>query len=441
MPHKLKKLALYLGDIIVFYLTLYLTLLVRYQKLPSPDLWESHLPIFTLAFIFWLPIFYIANLYDLYLAVNNSNFWKRTITAIAGSGLVAVILFYVNNSEIAPKTNLAIYLGLFIVLFFLWRQFYNWSLASYLPKMNVGFIGLNAEAQELIGFLKAHGHIGYQVAAIYEADDERLTDLKSEILAQNINLLVVATNLHESDQLRDQLFACLPLKVNFINLPLFYEQVTGKIPTNVINQMWFLENLTEGGRSNYNFVKRVSDIIAALIFLLITLPFWPLVALIIKLESKGPIFFTQVRAGKNNVPFKILKFRTMRSENNNASLTVQNDSRITYFGNFFRKTRIDELPQLINILKGEMSFVGPRPERPEFIIDFEKAVPFYRERMLVKPGVTGWDQVSGEYHSASTADTIKKLQYDLFYIKNRSFYLDLSIILKTVYTILSRTGI
>lgn len=441
MPHKLKKLTLYIGDIIVFYLTLYLTLLVRYQHIPSPELWQSHLPIFTLAFIFWLPLFYITNLYDLYLAVNNSNFWKRTTSAILGSALIATLLFYITSSGIAPKTNLAIYFGLFIIIFALWRQFYNWSLASYLPKMNIGFIGLNKEANELIEFLKANTHIGYQVVGAFEAADERLTSLKQEIISKNINLLVVATNLHESIKLRDQLFACLPLKVNFINLPLFYEQVTGKVPTNVINQMWFLENLTEGGRSNYNFIKRTCDIIAAIIFLLITLPFWPLIALIIKLESKGSVFFVQTRTGKNNLPFKMLKFRTMREENNNASLTVQGDSRITKFGNFFRKTRIDELPQLINILKGEMSFVGPRPERPEFIMELEKAVPFYRERMLVKPGVTGWDQVSGEYHSASTEDTIKKLQYDLFYIKNRSIYLDLSIILKTVYTVLSRRGL
>ena len=127
--------------------------------------------------------------------------------------------------------------------------------------------------------------------------------------------------------------------------------------------------------------------------------------------------------------------------NNNFSPTAKDDNRITKFGSFLRKTRIDEIPQVINILQGEMSFVGPRPERPELIEELEDKIPFYNERLLVKPGITGWDQISGEYHSPSQEDTLKKLQYDLFYIKNRSIYLDLSIILKTVATVISHKGI
>jgi len=127
--------------------------------------------------------------------------------------------------------------------------------------------------------------------------------------------------------------------------------------------------------------------------------------------------------------------------NNNFSPTAKDDNRITKFGSWLRRTRIDEIPQVINILQGEMSFVGPRPERPELIEELEDKIPFYNERLLVKPGITGWDQISGEYHSPSQEDTLKKLQYDLFYIKNRSIYLDLSIVLKTITTILSRKGI
>jgi lipopolysaccharide/colanic/teichoic acid biosynthesis glycosyltransferase len=130
----------------------------------------------------------------------------------------------------------------------------------------------------------------------------------------------------------------------------------------------------------------------------------------------------------------------MSIENNHHTPTQEQDKRITTVGSFLRKTRLDEVPQVLNIIKGEMSFVGPRPERPELIIKLEQNIPFYRERMLVKPGLTGWDQISGEYHSPSIKDTIKKLQYDLYYIKNRSFYLDLSIILKTLSTIISRAG-
>jgi len=130
----------------------------------------------------------------------------------------------------------------------------------------------------------------------------------------------------------------------------------------------------------------------------------------------------------------------MYTNGNDYSPTEENDSRITSFGSFLRKTRIDELPQIINVLKGEMSFVGPRPERPELVTELEKKIPFYNERMLVKPGITGWDQISNEYHSPSFEDSLKKLQYDLFYIKNRSVYLDISIILKTISTVLTRSG-
>jgi lipopolysaccharide/colanic/teichoic acid biosynthesis glycosyltransferase len=137
----------------------------------------------------------------------------------------------------------------------------------------------------------------------------------------------------------------------------------------------------------------------------------------------------------------LVKFRTMREENNDRSLTLAHDTRVTRFGRFLRATRLDELPQMLNIIVGDMSFIGPRPEQPKLVEQLEREVPFYRERMLVKPGLTGWDQVSGEYHSPTRADTLKKLQYDLFYIKNRSLYLDFTIILKTIATVLLRRGV
>ena len=163
--------------------------------------------------------------------------------------------------------------------------------------------------------------------------------------------------------------------------------------------------------------------------------------LAIKIDSPGPIIFKQIRVGKNGKNFKFLKFRTMRVEDNTFKPTTTNDKRITRFGKFMRQTRIDELPQLINVLKGEMSFVGPRPERPELIKNLSQNIPFYNIRNLIKPGITGWDQISGEYHSPSIEDTYKKLQYDLYYIKNRSTYLDISIIHKTIRTALGREGL
>jgi lipopolysaccharide/colanic/teichoic acid biosynthesis glycosyltransferase len=187
-------------------------------------------------------------------------------------------------------------------------------------------------------------------------------------------------------------------------------------------------------------VKRAVDIVMASLGMLILIPFWPLIALGIKIESKGPVLFKQVRLGHREKHFSIYKFRTMRNEQNDFAPTSVSDARITKLGNILRKTRLDELPQMINILKGDMSFIGPRPERPELAEGLSKVIPFYRQRHMVKPGVTGWDQVSGEYHSPSVEDTYKKLQYDLYYVRNLSPFLDVSIFFKTIMTVVARAG-
>jgi exopolysaccharide biosynthesis polyprenyl glycosylphosphotransferase len=298
--------------------------------------------------------------------------------------------------------------------------------------------------------LRNKPHLGFDISFILDEKTEEkeiagtpifsnLKDLPSLIEKRKINNVILA-NTPDSENLRALLFECLSLKISFINLVNFYESLTGKVPIEAIGKMWFLENLNEGNKSGFDTIKRIADIILSFLILIVSLPFWPILALIIKIESRGSVFFKQTRAGQSGKLFKIIKFRTMKTAGNDYAPTTDRDSRITSLGNFLRKTRLDEIPQIINILKGEMSFVGPRPERPELISELEKQIPFYRERMLVKPGITGIDQTSGEYHSPSYEDTLKKLQYDLFYIKNRSLYLDIAILLKTIRTILARSG-
>jgi lipopolysaccharide/colanic/teichoic acid biosynthesis glycosyltransferase len=246
------------------------------------------------------------------------------------------------------------------------------------------------------------------------------------------------TNL--SEQARGALFSLISLPARFVRLPEFYETIFQKVPVGSINDLWFLENIDMRSKRPYEVVKRVLDILLAFVALILTIVITPFIAVAIKLSSPGPVFFRQERLGKGGKPFVIRKFRTMRTEGNDHSPTGKQDTRITAFGKFLRKMRIDELPQVVNILKGEMSIVGPRPERPELAQELERYIPFYRQRLLVKPGITGCDQVSGEYHSPSVEDTYKKLQYDLFYVKNLSPLLDLGIILKTVMTVLMREG-
>jgi sugar transferase (PEP-CTERM system associated) len=222
----------------------------------------------------------------------------------------------------------------------------------------------------------------------------------------------------------------------------FYEEITGKLAIENINPSWFI--FSDGFRLTpfMHLYKRAFDLFFAALGLLLTMPILPLLALAIRLESPGPILFRQLRVGENEIPFLLYKFRSMRQDAESATGAVWaqvDDPRVTRLGNFLRKSRLDEIPQLFNVLKGEMSFVGPRPERPEFIEKLKERIPYYGSRHCVKPGVTGWAQVSYPY-GASEADALEKLRYDLYYIKNYSLPLDFLIILETVKVVLCGKG-
>ena len=452
MFNQFKKILLLAGDIIFLYVSLYIVLMIRYLTVPGEELWDKHFLPFTFIFLIWLIIFFIYDLYRLQLASQRTKFYKNSVQAFFTAGLISIIYFYISpHTNITPKTNLVVFIAVFALVFLLWRSAYYLAIRSYLPKEKVALIGKNEQVVSTIKELKEK-QLGYKISFILnpffgekqEIENipvfKKTEDLHHLISKKNINTLVLATDPTASEELRNTLFSSLHLKVNFVTLPQFYENITGKIPLDIIDQTWFLQNLSEGRKTYFDIFKRSYDFLLGSIIFLVTLPLWLLIALAIKLTSRGPIFFKQTRAGQYGRPFKMVKFRTMTTTNNDLRATREKDDRITKVGAFLRKTRLDELPQMINVLKGEASFVGPRPERPEFIQELEKKIPFYRERMLVKPGITGWDQISGEYHSPSLEDTWKKLQYDLFYIKNRSVYLDLSIILKTIATIVSKAG-
>jgi len=451
---RLKKYVLFAGDIVILYLSLYATLALRYGQWPSELLWHQHLWPFTAIFVVWLVIFYITNLYDLTLAANNAHFFAATAQALVINFLLGAAFFYLNPQiNIAPKTNLLLDIAITALLFILWRQAYNILLKSILPKNNLAFVGCNEQALELIQRFHNYPHLGFHVACVMTDQDlpERglytaavykdTADLKKIFIEKNISLVVLAADVQKSSDVRVQLFATLHLGINFMSISHFYEKIMGKVPVTSLNHMWFLENLNEGGKLWYDKFKRICDIIFALLLFFVTLPLWPIVGLMIIFESRGPAFYRQNRLGKNNRVIRLHKFRTMVEEGNTRHPTVSNDSRITRFGRFLRKTRLDELPQVINIMKGDMSFIGPRPERPEIARALQTEIPFYNERTLILPGATGWDQICGEYHSPSVEDTVKKLQYDLYYIKNRSIFLDAVILLKTVRTIILHGGV
>lgn len=240
----------------------------------------------------------------------------------------------------------------------------------------------------------------------------------------------------------DELLSCKLAGIEVLDAPTFYESATRKLLIHNINPSWFI--FSHGFKVTWfqRFCKRVLDICVALAALLFFIPFIPFIALAIALNSPGPILFRQTRVGQGDLPFTLLKFRTMRENaelQTGAVWSQVNDGRITSVGHFLRRFRLDEIPQLWNILIGDMSVVGPRPERPEFVMELKKIIPYYSERHYVKPGLTGWAQVSYEYGS-SVEDAIEKLRYDLYYIKNISTFLDIKIILKTFYVVLLGRG-
>ncbi|MEK7067990.1 MAG: sugar transferase, partial [Patescibacteria group bacterium] len=442
------------GDIIILYLSLCLTLILRYSYSGLGYYWPQHFWPFTALFLLWLILWYISNLYDLTLAVNNFKFYSRTAKALFFSFLLGAAFFYLMPQlNIAPKRNLLIDIAITAILFLGWRQLYNLILKSYLPKNNIAIIGLNQQVKELIKYFNDHPHLGLNIAFIFYDEDiyaeglynipllKNMEKIKERLIKERVSTVVLVDDMRKADALRSHLFNCLHLGIDFINLPHFYEKISGKVPLESLSQTWFLENLHEGGKLWFDKLKRLIDIILAALVFIISLPLWLPIAFIISWESYGPVFYKQERVGKNNKIIYLKKFRTMTEEGNTRRPTVPNDPRITRFGRLLRKTRLDELPQVLNIIKGEMSIIGPRPERPEIAKSLQTEIPFYNERTLILPGATGWDQVCGEYHSPSVSDTLKKLQYDLYYIKNRSLFLDLLILLKTIRTVLFRKGV
>jgi len=452
---KRKQFLLFLVDILLLYGSLIISLVLRRGSFPDQDLISLHLRHFSLVFVIWLLVFYTAGFYRIDLDFGSFRYFKRLATGIAVAGGFAVLYFYgLPSVLIAPKTVIFILLIVFCFLLWGWRYLYGrvWH-GPKTQRVGVGIIGYSREVLDIIESLKLPSPIGYDIRFVYSDDETALPDLgaipvlkaceelDNAVVRHDVSVIVLPDKRSLSSSVSKELYDLITRQVSFITLTDFYEDIFRLVPLNAISEIWFLENIDLKNHVGYLTVKDALDRILATLFFLLCLTFFPLVALIIKLESKGPVFFKQVRVGRLGNPFTMVKFRTMRVEGNSYVPTTAGDERITKFGSFLRSTRIDELPQLFNIMKGEMSFIGPRPERPEIAENLAKIIPYYQQRNLVKPGVTGWDQVSGEYHSPSIEDTRKKLQFDLYYLKNLSIALDFSIVFKTIMTVLHREGI
>jgi len=439
LSKRFQAIILLLGDLILFHAALFLTLVIRHGfELPDAEVLNMHKRPFLYVHLLWILIFYIGSLYDIRKFPSPKMVMAKVLEVMAIGGLLTALLFYlVPFFGITPKTNLFIDIVLAALFLMLWRRYF-WMFAAKASKIKVLFFGSSKEVEDLAAYLAKNLQLGYESAMILASVDHNLIDL---IRKNKIQLIVASRNIMEDNNAVKRFYEALQLGVSVLDFPTFYENVSEKIPVSVIDESWFLVNLVEINKRLFESFKRVFDIALSIILGIPTIILLPLIGALIKLNSAGPIFYRQKRVGKNGKIFEIAKFRSMfkDAEKNGAQWANEKDERITGMGKILRKTRIDELPQLWNVLKGEMSFIGPRPERPEFVEELQKQIPHYVMRHLVKPGLSGWAQIKFPY-GASVEDAMEKLQYDLYYIKNRSFVLDLAITARTIAAVLSREG-
>lgn len=435
-----KKILLLCGDIIALYVALFITLVVRYGY-PLGDLWNRHLQSFSIVILLWLIILFINGMYELKISYNFSSLANFLIKVFLFNLVAAAVFFYIYNAltdSLTPQRVLLIYAITSLILVFSWRRFFFLFLKSKNIANRVLIIGNSKPALELHNEINRRKQLGY--FSLLTTDI--VENLNKYCKDNKIDILVTDKTLNGNKENSKKIFDCLSLGIDVYSMAGFYEQITGKVPVEYIEHSWFLENLSEHSKKIYEISKRMADIFLSIVGLIVAIIITPFIAVIIKIDSQGPIIFKQTRLGKNGKQFTAMKFRSMikDAEKHGARWADKNDSRITRFGKIMRKTRLDEIPQLINILKGDMSFVGPRPERPEFVSQLTNKIPFYKERLLVKPGLAGWAQIYGPSYGGSLQGSMEKLKYDLYYIKNRNLLLDLSIILKTIKVVFNRSG-
>jgi len=422
-----RKILLFLGDVFLLYFSLLITTAIGFGTEFNSGIFALHLIPFSIIYGLWLVIIYISGLYDLQSLKTRTSFYASSTGAI-GMGLVMAMLFFYAFPffDITPKTNLVINAVVFVILFVFWRRFF-YSVFSLHFLSNTAIIGSGPEVEALRTEINERPYLGYKIIPVDPG-----SDLFSQIQNKNIDVVIFTEEFESNPKMLKALYFCLPARVKFLEFAKAYELVHEKIPIDTISHSWFLENLKEGEKGFYDQAKRIFDIVIASIILILTSPLWILISIAVKLEDRGPVFYHQERIGKDRKSFILHKFRSMETdaEKNGAVWAKKNDKRVTKVGKVLRRSHLDELPQMINVLKGDISLVGPRPERPEFVKELEEKIPHYHLRHIIKPGFTGWAQIKFRY-GRSVMDSYEKFQYDLYYLKNRSFLLDISILLKT----------
>ena len=400
-PNRFEKWLLFAGDVAAFFAALWLMLLLRYGKFPDTNVFFLHLAPFSILFLVWLLVFFIAGLYQKHTVILKSRLPTLLFNTLVVNTVVAVSFFYfIPYFVITPKTNLFIYLAVSFALILLWR-IYGFPLLASRRKQNALLIGRGEEMRELYDEVNNNSRYSIRFVSSIDLGSIDKLDFQEEVMktiyAQEVAIVAVDLRSEKMAPVLPHLYNLIFSKIRFIDMYKIYEDIFDRVPLSLLHYNWFLENISLAPKFTYDFLKRAMDLVIAGILFVFSLPFYPLVWLAIKLDDRGPLLIFQERIGRNNKPFRIMKFRTMTTDDGGV-YAQDSENKVTRVGNFLRKTRIDELPQLWNVLHGDLSLIGPRPELPPLVKLYEREIPYFNIRHLIKPGLSGWAQLYHDRH-------------------------------------------
>ncbi len=441
-----RTLVLFAGDILFFTIALWVSLYLRAFELPSSVVLEQHLVPFALLFIAWVVVYLIAGLYEGRSIILARRALSTTLLIAQTFNMVltALFFFFVPLFGIAPKTLLVIYLIVSFLCVLLWRVVLFPRLGVQKQERAV-VVGDSPEAKELAAALNQAPRAPTRVVEVV-VPHAGLPSRVREVLAQTGARIIIADfNNPAVAGAFPELVNLLGQGVRFFDAASLYEEVFGRIALGSIDNRWLARNVSRYAHVLYDSLKRAMDIAVALPAAIISLAMYPFVAAVIKLEDGGPVFVRLPRVGEDGRTIHILKFRSMTG-NDAGDYGAHGKSllTVTAVGRFLRKTRLDEFPQLWGVVRGDLSLIGPRPETPSLVAVYEKEIPYYGVRHLIKPGLSGWAQLYHDTHPHAVTDveaTREKFSYDLYYLKHRSLMLDAVVVLKTTKKLLTRSGV
>ncbi len=407
-------------------------------------------------YLYWLIIFSFAGLYEHWFVRSRFDEFASVFKAVSFGCFILFFLIFIddfmNNAPIISRFLILIYWIVMVTSVstgrIIIRSIQRNLLQKGIGQRNTFIIGNGEKASELRSMIDRFPQLGYRILGLISPDGEkeknsegRLENIQKLIKDNEVTEILIALETNEKEKLIDILRYCTEEKVNMKILPDMYEIVSGMAKTNQIYGVPLIEVMPDIMSVSGKLTKRILDVIISFFTLLFLTPVLIIVSVIIKLDSKGPVFYRQIRVGRKGKEFQMYKFRSMiaAAEEYGPEWSGENDPRITRIGKVLRRTYIDEVPQMINVLKNEMSLIGPRPERPFFVEQLKKEIPYYYKRLTVKPGITGWAQIKHKYDS-SLEDVKTKIQYDFYYIENMSLKLDFKIMINTIIVIFLMKG-